>query len=143
MDRLKQNYYAHNSQITRSMQLRRYFAFIDAFAGLLPPTPCDSSQVGLYITWLSKSLCYSSITNYLSALNLFLKSEGQAPIDYTSHTVRIVLGGAKRLLGCARKQASPILPGQLLKMFAYMSDSLGHIAIRAALITGFINKRRL
>ena len=51
--------------------------------------------------------------------------------------VHIILGGAKRLLGCARKQASPILPGQLLKMLAYMSDSLGHTTIRAALISGF------
>ena len=33
--------------------------------------------------------------------------------------------------------ASPILPSQLLKMCAYMSDSLGHVAIKAALIMGF------
>ena len=101
------------------------------------PTPCPPDQVALYITWLARTLKYSSITNYLSALNFFLKSEGSSPIDYSAHAVKTVLGGAKRKLGCAVKQAAPLLPNQLLLMFNLMSASLGHTSTKAAILTSF------
>ena len=66
MDKLVANYYVPNSKITRSMQIKHYLKFIETLEGLLATTPCDDVQVGLYITWLFKSLAYSSITNYLS-----------------------------------------------------------------------------
>ena len=72
---MQTQYYAPNSCMTRNMQVQTYMRFIDSFEGLLAPTPCDSKQVALYITWLSKLLKIISIKNYLSALNHFLKSE--------------------------------------------------------------------
>ena len=63
-------------------------------------------------------------------------SEGCDPIDYRSHIVRDVMGGANIVPGCERKQAAPILPTQLVKICAFMTDILGHVTIRAALITG-------
>lgn len=134
---LGDHYYSSNSRSTRAMQLRKYLTFIDEFSGLLVPLPCPPSQVAIYIVWLSRTLKYSSITNYLSALNHFLKSEGSEPIDFSSHQIRTVLGGAKRTLGCAVKRAPPLLPTQLLRIFSFMSDSVGHVCTRAALILGF------
>ena len=103
-------YYAPSSINTRSIQIRTYFRFVDEFEGLLFPVPCPPHQVALYITWLAKFLKYSSLTNYLSALNFFLKSEGSSPIDYSNHFVRTVLGGVKRKLGLKQKVAMPLLP---------------------------------
>lgn len=131
------DYYATNSRSTRSMQIKKYLTFIDEFAGLLSPMPCPPSQVALYVVWLSRTLKYSSITNYVSALNYFLKSEGSTPIDFTSHQVKTIMGGAKRTLGCAVKRAAPLLPTELTRMFSFMSGSVGHVCARAALLLGF------
>ena len=51
--------------------------------------------------------------------------------------MKTVLGGAKRKLGCQTKIASPFLPVDLNMMFAQMSRSSGHLAIRAAILTAF------
>ena len=87
------------------------------------------------MVWLSKSLKYSSITNYVNALNLFLKAEGSVPIDYSSHTIKTVMCGAKHILGCLVNRVAPLLPAELLKMF--ISSSVGHVYTRAANLTGF------
>lgn len=131
------NYYSANSRSTRAMQVRKYLHFIEEFRGLISPLPCPSSQVAIYIVWLARSLKYSSITNYLSALNFFIKSEGFPPIDFSDHLVRTVLGGAKRTLGCVVKRAAPLLPAELLKIFNLMSEREGHVCARAAILTGF------
>lgn len=133
---LGRKFYSKNSATTRSMQIKKYFAFIEEHKGLAP-IPCDSNQVALYITWLCKFLKYSSITNYLSALNHFLKSENCTAIDYKDYQVKSVLGGAKRTLGMQTRQATPLLPANLIKMFIYMSETQGHTAIRAAILTSF------
>ena len=103
----------------------------------MPRRARSSVQVASYITWLTWSLSYSSITNYLSALNFFLKSESSDPIDYSNHIVKTMLGGAKRCLGCAVKTAYPILLFHLLKMFSFFHDSYRHNATRAAILTAF------
>ena len=100
--------------------------FIDSCNGLLAPTPCDSKQVALYITWLSKFLKFTSIKNYLSALNHFLKSEDSIPIDYSSYYVKTVLGGTKRYLGCAVHRTAPLLPKELKLMFTHLSNRVGY-----------------
>ena len=134
---LSSGYYAESSKSTRLMQIRKYLSFIDEFGGLLSPVPCASAQVALYVTWLARSLKYSSITNYLSALNYMLKSEGAVAIDYQDFKVKSVLRGAKRKLGVKTRQAAPLLPSHLLAIFKCMSDTPGHVAARAALLTSF------
>ena len=131
------NYYSCNSRVTRSMQIRKYLAFVDKFGGILSPVPCSPEQLTLYITWLSKTLKYSSILNYLSALNFFLKSEGAEQIEYDNFRVKSVLGGVKRSLGCMIRQAAPLLPSHLKEMFKSMSNSVGHLAIKVALLLSF------
>ena len=135
MKELAAQYYVPSSVNTCSMQIRTYFHFVDEFAGLLFPIPCPPHQVALYITWLAKFLKYSSVTNYLSALNFFLKSEGSPPIDYSDHFVCTVLGGVKRKLGCGQKMAMPLLHINLSAVFSHMTLSSGHIAVRAATLT--------
>ena len=93
---IQQKYYAPNSITTRGVQVRRYLAFIEEFQGHFPTTPCPPAQVALYAVWLARSLKYTSVVNYLSGLNFFLKSEGAQPIDYKDFEVASTLKGIKR-----------------------------------------------
>ena len=105
-----EQYYSTNSRSTRCVQLKKYFMFIDQFRGLLAPNPCPASQVVASVVWLSRSLKYSSITNYVSALNSFLKAGGCEPIDF-SHIIKTVMGDTKRMLECGVRRAAPLLTG--------------------------------
>lgn len=129
--------YAPNSIIARDFQLKRYLQFIGIFIGLLTPIPCDSNQVALYATWLARSLKYSSILNYLSGLNYFLKKNGAQTIDYSAFVVNTTLKGIRRSLGDTPKQAIPILPGMLRNMFQFLTLKHGHTAWRAAVLCSF------
>lgn len=133
---LQAGQYASSSQHTRSTQIMKYFDFISIYPDLCP-IPCDATQVALYITWLSRSFKYSSITNYISGLNYFLKLEGSPKIDYDDFEIQSAMRGAKRKLGVATKQALPILPKQLLKIFDNLNLSPGHTAFRAAVLLSF------
>ena len=118
------------------MQLPNCFSFIVKFKGLLSPLPCPTSLVALYIVWLSKPLKYSCITNYASTLNLFLKAEGSVPIDYSSHTIKTVMG-REHVLGYLVKWTTPLLLADLLNTLSFMSSSIGHVCTRATILTGF------
>lgn len=111
--------------------------FIAVFVGLLTPLPCDSNQVALYATWLARSLKYTSILNYLSGLNYFLKRNGVPSIDYSAFVINTTLKGIRRALGDTPKQAIPILPGMLRKMFSFLTLKHGHTSWRAAILCSF------
>lgn len=133
----QKKFYAPNSVTTRSVQIRRYLDFIEEFDGEFPPTPCSTAQVGLYAVWLARTMKYSSVTNYLSGLNYFLKQEGSTPIDYTQFDLATTLKGIKREKGVPPRQATPLLPDMLLRIFARLSATPGHTAWRAAVLCSF------
>ena len=133
----QKKFYAPNSVTTRSVQIRRYLDFIEEFAGEFPPTPCPTAQVGLYAVWLARTMKYSSVTNYLSGLNFFLKQEGATPIDYTQFDLATTLKGIKREKGVPPRQATPLLPDMLRRIFSLLSPTLGHTAWRAAVLCSF------
>lgn len=117
--------------------MRRYLEFIEEFGGHFPTTPCSPAQTALYAVWLARTLKYTSVCNYLSGLNFFLKSEGADPIDYKNFEVASTLKGIKRERGCHPKQAAPLLPGMLRQIFASLTSSDGHTAWRAAVLCSF------
>lgn len=87
--------------------------------------------------FLARRLCYSSIRNYLSGLNNHLKDLGCAPIDYSEHGLKKCMAGIRRVKGNEVKQATPLLPIDLLKLFAVMFDTVGHVAVKAAMLLSF------
>ena len=93
--------------------------------------------MALYATWLARSLKYSSVLNYLSGLNNFLRQRGQPAIVYSDYELASTLRGIRRSRGAAPKQAVPLLPGALLRMFSFLTSSPGHTAWRAALLCSF------
>lgn len=129
--------YAPNSISTRGVQVRRYLEFVEHFSETHSPLPCPPAQVALYATWLARSLKYTSVLNYLSGLNYFLRQRGAEPILYTSYEVASTLKGIRRERSTAPRQAAPILPDNLRSMFSYLSDTPEHVAWRAAILCSF------
>lgn len=89
------------------------------------------------MSYLARRLCYSSIRNYLSGLNNHLKDLGCAPIDYENHEIKKCLAGIRRLKGSEVKQAAPLLPLELLRLFLVLHPTPGHTAVRAAMLLSF------
>ena len=130
-------HYAESTKKVRTVQVKAYIQFCEVFEDTIQPYPCDSMQVCMYMSFLARRLCYSSIRQYLSGLNNHLKELGCDPIDYKSHDVKRCMTGIRRTLGDAPRQALPLLPGHLLAMFALMRDTPGHVCVRAAMLVSF------
>ena len=121
----------------RSVQVQAYMAFCAEYEGHVEPYPCSVDQVCLYMVYLARRLCFSSIRNYISALNNYLKDLGCTPIDYECHRVKKCMRGIRRVKGDGVKQAEPMLPGMLRRMFANMRGTAGHIVVKAAMLVSF------
>lgn len=128
--------FSSNTNITRNAQIKKYQEFVNLYSEMAP-VPCDCVQTALYASWLAISMKYSSVLNYLSALSAYLQSLGFDPIDYKSYHLSSTLKGIRRSLGDVKRQALPILPSMLLKMFDHITMSKGHISWRAAVLCSF------
>lgn len=128
---------AASTRLCTNSRVKKYLSFCETFKRSFPPFPCDQRKVCLYITWLAKSMRYTSIRSYLSSLNLHLKSSGEQPIDYSNYDIIRCLAGARRTLGDTPHQARPLLPDQLSAMLALLSDAPGHTSFKAAILTSF------
>ena len=131
------NCYAEATQATKTAQLEKYHKFCQEFREFVQPIPCNSKQVALYISYLTRSLKYSSIKCYVSALSIYLTSISQPAINYNDYKVYSAMRGARRALGDCPKQAAPILPHHLLAIGEQLKDSPGHNAFKAALLLAF------
>ena len=129
--------YAEATKKTRAVQVGAYLEFCELFRDRLSPYPCSSRQTCLYMSFLARRMRFSSIRQYLSALCNHLKDVGHRPIDYKDHRIRKCLAGIRRTLGDSVKQAPPMLPSHLCKMFRAMFLTPGHIALRAAMLLSF------
>lgn len=119
------------------MQVKSYLTFCELFEDNLSPYPCDAEQVCFYMSFLARRLCYSSIRNYLSGLNNHLKDLGCPPINYEDHGIKKCMAGIRRLKGQEVKQAAPLLPLELLRVFSVMHPTIGHTSVRAAMLLSF------
>ena len=131
------NQYAKSTIGVRTSQVKAYLNFCELFEDEVWPYPCDAEQVCFYMTFLARRLCFSSIRNYLSGLNNHLKDLGCPPIDYDNHYIKKCMGGIRRIKGEEVKQAAPLLPLELLKLFTALQPSIGHTAVRAAMLLSF------
>lgn len=130
-------YYAPSSQLARKTQVKHYLGFIADFGGILSPIPCDTQQVCIYVAYMARSFKYSSIRQYLSGINNYFKAVGSPLIDYDSYPLKSCLRGVLRSLGGSVREAAPLLPRHLLRIFSFLHDSPGHAAFRAAVLLSF------
>ena len=86
--------YAENTLRSRSSQRNKYIGFCNSFE--LVPLHANEDQVCNYITYLTDTLQFSSIQNYISGLNYFHKLYTCTLIDMSSFLVTQTLGGANK-----------------------------------------------
>lgn len=133
----KDSHYAEATKKVRSVQVKAYLEFCKIFEDRVQPYPCDADQTCMYMSYLARRLCFSSIRQYLSGLNNHLKELGCDPIDYKDFKVKACMTGIRRSLGDAPRQAPPLLPINLLVIFEGLCDTPGHTAMRAAMLLSF------
>ena len=129
--------YSNATKETKSAQMEKYRKFCEEFRGFVTPFPCSNRQLALYISYLTRTLKYSSIKGYVSALSVHMKSLGLKEVDYGNHQVYSAFRGARRSLGDNQKQAVPLLPHHLIRLGNHLTLNPGHVAFRAALLLSF------
>ena len=128
--------YAENTLKSRSSQWNKYIGFCDLYD--LVPLPASEDQVCNYITYLTDSLKFSSIQNYISGLNYFHKLYSCTPVDMSSFLVSQTLRGAKRLLGNSTNSAPLLTPEQLKLIYNKLDMSLSSdLCFWCAILTCF------
>ena len=113
--------YSENTLRSRKSQWNKYITFCLCYN--LTPLPAGEDQVCNYIAYLTESLKFSSIQNYMSGLNYFQKLYGFEPIDFSSFIISQTLRGAKRLLGNPTKAAPLLTPEDLKSIFSLLDMS--------------------
>ena len=113
--------WSSNTHKARKSQWKKYFGFCKDF-GLIA-LPADAETIGLYITYLARTCCYVTIQNYVSGIWALHDYWGFKHPDPATFIIRATLKGAKRLLGCESKQATPLSPKDLKKLYAALNMS--------------------
>lgn len=73
--------FASSTPRTRASQWRSYESFCTKYE--LQSLPVSSENVCRFLVFKSQSVCYSTLTNYVSALNLLVKLDGEK-LDLTN-----------------------------------------------------------
>ena len=128
--------WSDNTLKTRKSQWRRYCSFCEEYE--LLPLPATSEIVCLYITHLTKTVSYLTITQYISGVWALHKYLGYSHPDPTSFIIQSTVRGAKRLLGAATNPALPLTPENLVAVFKTLDMAVFHdVIFWAALVLSF------
>ena len=108
--------WAVNTLKTRNSQWSKYLTFCIDMG--LKALPADPSTVSRFLVFLARSCKFSTINNYLSAINVLHKFYGHG-IDYRQYyLIQLILKGLKRQLGTQLDQSRPFSKNQLIAMYA-------------------------
>ena len=102
----------------------------------LAPVPASTRTVIRFLIHLSSYCKYSTIINYLSAINVLHRHFGHDVTFQEVFTVKLIVRSLRRVLGDAREQKLPITPEILLRLRPTLtadSDS----GFWAAMLMGF------
>jgi hypothetical protein len=102
------------------------------------PLRAEPRVVRLLVARLvSRRLAFGTVANCVSSVRRLLKA-ADVPDVTDHHSVRLVLKGAKRLLGARQTQKAPLLPEHLLQIRACLDFSRPlHVTFWAAALTGW------
>ena len=114
-ERIKLHAFAPNTLKTRRSQWNRYYAFCRQWD--IPPLPVTSQNVCRFLVSVGDTLSYTTLNNYVSALNSlgkFYEGDFDLRKDYG---ITLLLRGFKRLKGDATSPKDPLSPADLRKIF--------------------------
>ena len=112
---------ASATKLTRKSQWKHFYEFCARYN--LSPIPCDSRTLCLYIAHMCRKFKYSSITQYISAVVYLQKLQGLVPMSTKDFSVSRTMAGARRLLGDKVKQAVPLSPRDLARIYEFLDMS--------------------
>ena len=118
--------WAPNTRATRNSQWKKYLTF--CHDNELNSIPAEPQTVARFLVYLARTVKYSTINNYVSAINRLHDYYGHHVNFRETFLIKLVLAGIKRQLGDCTIQKIPLTPCQLLCMFASldMDNSLIH-----------------
>ena len=118
--------WAPNTKSTRNSQWRKYITF--CVDNGLVSVPADPQTVSRFLVYLARSVKYSTINNYVSAINKLHEYYGHQGNFRDVFMVQLVLSGLKRRLGDTVLQKMPLTTTQLLHMYRLVSldDDCAH-----------------
>lgn len=96
---------------TRRSQWRVYLRFCSRFG--LVPIPAAHSTVTRFLVHLSTYCKYTTILNYLSAINVLHRHFGYNVAFHDVFSIKLIIRGLRRILGDAQEQKLPITPSVL------------------------------
>lgn len=123
VDGVKEEAFSANMNRTRKSQWAKYRQFTEKWGlNYLPVTPINACR---FMYECAGHLCYSSINNYLSGLNVLSKLNGGEDLR-KDFGVSLMLKGLQRILGSEVTPKAPLLPEDLIAIFqeVNLSDRL-------------------
>ena len=114
---------AESTQHAYASYRRSYEQFCSQYK--LCMVPCSPEQMCLYITFLARSLQYTSIQKYIGIVRMLYVEAGMEDPKLTSvYEVKRTLQAVKRRKGCEPLRRTPILPDLLEKMYTHLDMGL-------------------
>ena len=86
----------------------------------LSPIPADPQTVARFLVYLSHTVKYTTINNYVSAINKLHEYYGHHVNFRDIFMVKLILSGLRRQLGDGVVQKIPLSPSQLLQMYKFV-----------------------
>ena len=119
---------------TRRSQWRSYLRFCTSYH--LVPVPAEDQTIIRFLIHLSYYCKYSTVINYLSAINVLHRHFGLNVTFQEVFSIKLILRGFRRILGDAPVEKLPMTPDILLRLHPQLtarSDS----GFWAAMLIGF------
>lgn len=111
--------FAPSTRRTRNLQWRINEQFCLSFK--LPVFPMLAENVCRFLVWKSKEAGYVTLNNYVSALNVLNKLNGQRVDIREDYSILLTLRGLRRILGDVSNPMDPLLPNELIKMSKWVN----------------------
>ena len=135
-DVLREECWALNTRTAYKSRWNRYYGFCTDYG--LVPLPASVTNMCLYITFLSKSVGYVTIKNYVSSVWVLHDHMGVPHVDPDNFLIKSTLQGAKRVLGSATRQVDPLSPGDLMCIHSSLDmNSWGDFVMWCAIVLCF------
>lgn len=113
--------WATNTWSTRSSQWKRYLRFCMDVEAV--PLPADVLTVSRFLIHLGQTCQFSTVTNYLSAVNSLHRYYGH-DIDFRMYfVIKMILAGLKRILGSVSVPKDPLTVTQLRQMYVCLENT--------------------
>lgn len=111
--------FAPNTRCTRASQWKMYENFCKEFA--LTCYLITVKNTCRFVVWKSTSVSYVTLNNYVSALNVFRKINGEKTDLCDDYAIHLTLRGLRRILGDVSMPVDALLPEDLIKMKLYVN----------------------